>query len=91
MSTYDMILAEGMEIAAERERGIYEAILAKEHQRAEEERQRAEEERQRINNAILYLHQIDQKQPAEIAMIIGKDLEYVENLIVEMGEGDLEN
>ena len=98
MSTYDMILAEGMEIATERERGIYEVILAKEHQRAEEERQRAEEEyqraekeRQRINNAILYLHQIDQKQPAEIAMIIGKDLEYVENLIAEMEEGDWEN
>ena len=36
MSTYDMILAEGMEIATERERGIYEVILAKEHQRAEE-------------------------------------------------------
>ena len=98
MSTYDMILAEGMEIATERERGIYEVILAKEHQRAEEERQRAEEEyqraeeeRQRINNAILYLHQIDQKQPAEIAMIIGKDLEYVESLIAAMEEGDLDN
>lgn len=105
MSTYDMILAEGMEIATERERGIYEVILAKEHQRAEEEHQRAEEERQRaeeehqraeeerqrINNAILYLYQIDQKLPAEIAMIIGKDLEYVENLIAEMEEGGLEN
>lgn len=105
MSTYDMILAEGMEIATERERGIYEVILAKEHQRAEEERQRAEEERQRaeeehqraeeerqrIDKVILYLYQIDQKQPAEIAMIIGKELEYVENLIARMEEGDLEN
>ena len=36
---------------------------------------------------ILYLYQIDQKQPAEIAIIIGKNLEYVENLIAEMEEG----
>lgn len=84
MSTYDMILAEGMEIATERERGIYEEILAKEHQRAEEERQR-------IDNAIIYLHQTDQKQPTEIAMIIGKNVEYVEELIAGMKEGNFEN
>jgi hypothetical protein len=98
MSTYDMILAEGMKIATERERGIYEEILAKEHQhtqeerqRAQEERQRAEEERQRIDNAIIYLYQTDQKLSAEIAMIIGKNVEYVEGLIAGMKEGNLEN
>ena len=54
MSTYDMILAEGIKIGIEEER-----------QRVEEElRQmlmRAEEERLRTDKTILYLYQIDQK------------------------------
>lgn len=63
MSTYDMILAEGIEIG---------------RQRFEEE---LEEGRQSVNKAILYLYQVDQKSPAEIAMIVSKDLAYIETLI----------
>ena len=72
-----------------------EAKLAKERQKAEEERlqlqaalQREEEERQRTDKAILYLYQTDQKQPAEIAMIIGIDQAYVEALISKWGDQD---
>ncbi|MBK9490180.1 MAG: hypothetical protein IPO07_16455 [Haliscomenobacter sp.] len=53
MSTYDMILAEGIKIGIEEER-----------QRVEEE---LEEARQQVNKVILYLYQIDQKTPNEIA------------------------
>ena len=88
MSTYDMILAEGIEIGIEREREIYAEIVAKERQRAEEERLKAEEERHRTDKAILYLYQTDQKQPAEIAMIIGIDQAYVEALISKWGDQD---
>lgn len=66
MSTYDMILEEGKKIG-ERER-----------QRLEEE---LEEARQQVNKVILYLYQIDQKNPAEIAIIVSKDLAYVETVI----------
>mgnify|MGYP001766316059 CR=1 FL=1 len=75
MSTYDMILAEGIEIGIERER-----------QRVEEE---LEEARQQVNKAILYLYQIDQKEPAEIALIVSKDLAYVETLISNSEEENI--
>ena len=82
MSTYDMILAKGIKIGIEEER-----------QRIEEElRQmlmRAEEERLRTDKTILYLYQIDQKAPAEIAMIVSKDVSYVETLINNLEEGNI--
>lgn len=67
MSTYDMILAEGIKIGIEKGR-----------QRVEEQ---LEEARQQVNKVILYLYQIDQKTPEEIALIVSKDLAYVETLI----------
>lgn len=81
MSTYDMILEEGKKIG-ERER-----------QRLEEElRQmliRAEEERLRIDKTILYLYQIDQKTTEEIALIVSKDLAYVETVISKSEEENI--
>ena len=79
MSTYDMILAEGIKIGIEKER-----------QRIKEELRRLEEEScQRVNKAILYLYQIDQKAPEEIAMIVSKDLAYVESLISNSAEENI--
>ena len=82
MSTYDMILAEGIKIGIEEER-----------QRVEEElRQmlmRAEEERLRTDKTILYLYQIDQKNPKEIAMIVSKDQVYVETVISKSEEENI--
>ena len=75
MSTYDMILAEGIEIGIERER-----------QRVEEE---LEEARQQVNKVILYLYQIDQRTPEEIALIVSKDLAYVETLISNSDEDNI--
>jgi predicted MPP superfamily phosphohydrolase len=79
MSTYDMILAKGIKIGIEEER-----------QRIEEEmRQLEEESRQRVNKAILYLYQIDQKTPEEIAMIVSKDQTYVETVISNSEEENI--
>ena len=78
MSTYDMILEEGIKIG-ERERLRLE----------EELQQLAEEERQRVNKTILYLYQIDQKAPEEIALIVSKDLAYVETLISNSEEENI--
>ncbi|AEE49354.1 hypothetical protein [Haliscomenobacter hydrossis] len=74
MSTYDMILEEGIKIG-ERER-----------QRLEEE---LEEVRQQVNKVILYLYQIDQKIPEEIALIVSKDLAYVETVISNSEEENI--
>lgn len=77
MSTYDMILAEGIKIGIEEER-----------QRIEEELKKA---RQQVDKAILYLYQIDQKAPEEIAMIVSKDLAYVETLISNSEKENIAN
>ena len=74
MSTYDMILEEGIKIG-ERER-----------QRLEEE---LEEARQQVNKVILYLYQIDQKTPEEIALIVSKDQTYVETVICNSEEENI--
>ena len=74
MSTYDMILEEGKKIG-ERER-----------QRLEEE---LEEARQQVNKVILYLYQIDQKTPEEIALIVSKDQTYVETVISNSEEENI--
>ena len=86
MSTYDMIVKEG-EIKAQK---VFEELLAKERQRLEEvleqaaeDRLRAEEEHQRLNNAILNLYQITQMPIAEIALIMGVEVVYVEALIIQ--------
>lgn len=79
MSTYDMILAEGIKIGIEKER-----------QRIKEELRRLEEEScQRVNKAILYLYQIDQKTTEEIALIVSKDLAYVETVISNSEEENI--
>lgn len=64
MSTYDMILAEGIKIGIEKGRQRVEEQL---RQIENEILMRAEEERLRTDKTILYLYQIDQKTPAEIA------------------------
>ena len=48
-----------------------------------------EEARQQVNKVILYLYQIDQKAPEEIALIVSKDLTYVETLISNSEEENI--
>ena len=94
MSTYDMIVKEGESKAQK----VFEELLAKERQRAEEERmlaveermraveeelQRAAEERLRLNNTILNLHRIAKMPVPEIALMVGIELEYIEALIAK--------
>ena len=98
MSTYDMIVKEGESKAQK----VFEELLAKERQRAEEERrqaveeerirateeenQRAEEERIRLNNTILNLHRIAKMPISEIALMVDIELEYIEALIAQSGQ-----
>jgi len=93
MSTYEMIQNKGIQIGMERERGIYEEILAKErqraeeeHQRAEEERQRAEEERQRVDNTIFYFSRELNMSPLDISLIVNKEIAYIDALLASGGE-----
>ncbi|WP_353485322.1 hypothetical protein [Haliscomenobacter sp.] len=80
MSTYDMIVKEGESKAQK----VFEELLAKERQRAEEEHhQRAEEERIRLNNTILNLHRIAKMPVPEIALMVGIEVEYIETLIAK--------
>jgi hypothetical protein len=85
MTTYDLIQNKGIElgiqIGIERERQRVEEIMQLAQQKENELIMRAEEERQRTDKTILYLYQIDHKTPEEIAMIVSKDLAYVETLI----------
>jgi predicted transposase/invertase (TIGR01784 family) len=100
MSTYEMIQNKGIQIGMEKERGIYEEILAKErqraeeeHQRAEEERQRAEEERQRaeeerrrVDNTIFYFSRELNMLPLDISLIVNKEVAYIDALLASGGE-----
>jgi len=88
-----MIQNKGIQIGREKERGIYEEILAKErqraeeeHQRAKEEHQRAEEERQRLDNTILYLSHELKMSPLDISVIVNKDVTYIDELLASGGE-----
>lgn len=81
MSTYEMIQNKGIQIGREKERGIYEEIVARERQRAEEERQKAEEERQRLNNTILYFNRELNMSSLDISVIVNKDVEYIDELL----------
>jgi DNA-directed RNA polymerase specialized sigma24 family protein len=80
-----MIVEKGIQIGRE----MAEDILSKERQRAEEEHNRAEEERQRTEKAILYLHQIDKKEPFEIAAILGTEVTYVETVLTKAEKEDI--
>lgn len=85
MTTYDLIQNKGIElgiqIGIERERQRVEELIQFAQQKENELIMRAEEERLRTNKTILYLYQIDQKTPGEIALIVSKDQAYVEDLI----------
>lgn len=92
MSTYDMIVEEGIEkglkinedlLIKERIRAEEERLRAEEeHLRAEEERLKAKEERQRLDNVIIYLHDVAQLPLEEIAHLSGHHLEYIKTLIL---------
>ena len=90
MTTYDLIQNKGIElgiqIGIERERQRVEEELL---QMEKELLLRAEEERLRTDKTILYLYQIDQKTPAEIALIVSKDQAYVEALISYLEEENI--
>lgn len=86
MSTYEMIQNKGIQIGMERERGVYEEILAKERQRAEEEHQRAEEERQRLDNTIFYFSRELNMSPLDISLIVNKEVAYIDGLLASAGE-----
>ncbi len=86
MSTYDMILAKGIKIGIEEERQRLEEELL---QMEKELLLRAEEERLRTAKTILYLYQIDQKTPAEIALIVSKDQAFVETVISNSEEENI--
>lgn len=83
---HEWILAEGIKIGIEEERQRIEEELRK---LEGELLFRAEEERLRMDKTILYLYQIDHKTPSEIAMIVSKDLAYVETLISNSEEENI--
>lgn len=84
MSTYDMILAEGVEQGKQQQRLLLEEALRREEeerQRALEAMQREEEERQRLDGLILYLYETAQLPIEQIASLSNRDIQYIEALI----------
>ena len=59
-----------------------------ERQKAEEERQKAEEERLRLDNTIRYLYETVKMSATEIAIIVDKDVIYIEELLASANEAD---
>lgn len=82
MSTYDMILAEGIEQGKKQQ----QVELEKARQRAQEALQREEEERQRLDGLILYLYKTAQLSIEKIATLSDRDIPYIEALITQKEE-----
>jgi PAS domain-containing protein len=78
------------ELLDKERQAVIEALRREEEglQKAEEERQKAEEERLRLDNTIRYLHETVKMSAAEIAIIVDKEVLYVEELLASANDAD---